>query len=218
MNAQLETKPEIRARIRAARDAMDPAARAEKSRIICGELLAVVDGVAARTSGRLAIALYASMGSEVSLDELARASYDRGWRVCFPAMVGRSTGPDAVADPMEFFEVPREAFEAARVAGGESAATFLAHPVRIFDEGAQRAAEHAGVVRVDAADIDVMAVPMVAFDDAGTRLGYGAGNYDRYLPRLRAGACIVGAAFEEQRADALPAEPFDVPLARIVRA
>lgn len=220
MNDQLETKSEIRARVRAARDAMAPETRAEKSRIICEELLSIARDAAASSTGLLTMALYASMGSEVSLDSLVRSAYDHGWCVCFPAMVGRSTGPDAVSDPMEFFDVPRDAFEAARGTGHEedNAASFLVYPVRIFDDAAERASASAGVRRVAAADIDVMVVPMVAFDSAGTRLGYGAGNYDRYLPRLRDDACIVGAAFEEQHVATLPSEPFDVPLSRIVRA
>ena len=54
-------------------------------------------------------------------------------------------------------------------------------------------------------------VPLLAFDNAGNRLGYGKGHYDRALESLReqgrAFACAV--AFHGQLIDAVPAEPHD---------
>lgn len=212
----METKAEIRKRMRSIRDAIDPARRAEKSHTICDELMGEVrraccEGAGAQHS--LTVAAYAAMGSEVSLDAFVRESYARGWRVCFPAMVARATGHGASAQPMAFFEVSREAFEAGTV-------PFLAHPTRLFNEAAQESARAAGakVREVPPREIDCMIVPMVAFDDAGMRLGYGGGNYDRYLPRLRSDARVWGAAFAEQRVASLPAEPHDAPLPRVVVA
>lgn len=56
-------------------------------------------------------------------------------------------------------------------------------------------------------------MPVVAFDDKGNRLGYGAGNYDRYLAQVPASCRTVGVAFAEQRIEAIPAESHDVKLA-----
>ena len=233
----METKAEIRKRIRAARDAMSSDVREAKSRLICEQLRQAANEkkgqslfLIPRVGCAFTVAVYAAMGSEASLDAFTREAYTRGWRVCFPAMVGRSTGDDAVAQPMAFFEVSREAWAASAsdgeaVAAGDRAALggaevpFLAHPTRIFDAEARRRAAAAGVIEVDPREIDCMVVPMVAFDDAGTRLGYGGGNYDRYLPRLREDALVLGAAFEEQRVrDPLPLDEHDVPLARIASA
>lgn len=54
-------------------------------------------------------------------------------------------------------------------------------------------------------------VPLLAFDKAGHRLGYGKGHYDRALEVLRANdrvfACAL--AFRGQMIDAVPAEPHD---------
>jgi len=54
-------------------------------------------------------------------------------------------------------------------------------------------------------------VPLLGFDAAGQRLGYGKGHYDRALASLRehgrAFACAV--AFHGQMVDAIPAEPHD---------
>jgi 5-formyltetrahydrofolate cyclo-ligase len=61
----------------------------------------------------------------------------------------------------------------------------------------------------------VLVVPMLGFDKAGHRLGYGGGYYDRTLAELRPRGPVlaVGFAFEAQRLDQpLPAEPTDQPL------
>lgn len=63
--------------------------------------------------------------------------------------------------------------------------------------------------------IDLLLMPLVAFDRHGTRLGMGAGYYDRLLagtgPTLR--PLLVGVAHEVQRSTTpLPAADWDVPL------
>lgn len=66
---------------------------------------------------------------------------------------------------------------------------------------------------------EVLVVPMLAFDDAGNRLGYGAGHYDRTLAALRPNGPVtaIGFAFEAQRVEtALPIEPTDQPLDYLV--
>jgi 5-formyltetrahydrofolate cyclo-ligase len=58
---------------------------------------------------------------------------------------------------------------------------------------------------------DMLLVPLLAFDAAGWRLGYGAGFYDRTLKGLRARKSVVavGIAFDEQRVDAVPHLDYD---------
>ncbi len=57
-------------------------------------------------------------------------------------------------------------------------------------------------------------VPLVAFDRAGRRLGYGGGYYDRTLARLP-GAVAIGCAFAAQELDEVPADPYDVRLSAV---
>ena len=62
-----------------------------------------------------------------------------------------------------------------------------------------------------AAELDIILLPLVAWDIHGNRLGMGGGFYDRSL----SGACDVlkvGLAYELQRVETLPAESWDVNL------
>jgi 5-formyltetrahydrofolate cyclo-ligase len=58
---------------------------------------------------------------------------------------------------------------------------------------------------------DVLLIPLLAFDAAGGRLGYGGGFYDRTLPGLP-GRFRLGCAFAVQQVDAVPLGPYDVRL------
>ena len=62
--------------------------------------------------------------------------------------------------------------------------------------------------------LNLVLAPLVAFDEQGNRLGMGGGFYDRHFGGLseRLRPLLVGVAHEVQRADALPAAPWDVPL------
>jgi len=68
---------------------------------------------------------------------------------------------------------------------------------------------------VPLSESQLVVVPVVAWDEAGQRLGYGKGYFDREL-RYRGRAASAGLAFESQRRDQLPATPSDVPLDIIV--
>jgi 5-formyltetrahydrofolate cyclo-ligase len=60
-------------------------------------------------------------------------------------------------------------------------------------------------------DPDILLVPLLAFDRAGNRIGYGAGYYDMTIHRLRSLKPIVaiGIAFAAQEVAAVPATPRD---------
>lgn len=64
---------------------------------------------------------------------------------------------------------------------------------------------------------DLLLVPLLAFDLAGHRLGYGGGYYDRTLAAGGADRpTAVGLAFARQRIEGLPHERHDEPLDWIV--
>jgi 5-formyltetrahydrofolate cyclo-ligase len=69
--------------------------------------------------------------------------------------------------------------------------------------------------------LDVIFLPLLAFDATGTRLGMGGGYYDRALDyRLRRytwrGPMVIGLAFDLQEVAVLARQPHDVPLDAII--
>jgi 5-formyltetrahydrofolate cyclo-ligase len=65
--------------------------------------------------------------------------------------------------------------------------------------------------------LDLLLTPLVAFDAEGNRLGMGGGYYDRtlaYLARRKywRKPHLIGTAYRFQQAEALPYQPWDVPL------
>ena len=196
-------KAELRRAVIAQRDALDLDLQAAKSADICArlvELLGRSDAAAPRT-----VAVYAAMGSEADPAAFAAAAAVRGWRVAYPCMLSAT---DAMA-------CGQRMCMRAVAAGDASAAPFIAHPTRAFaatdiDSG------HFPIVHAKA--LDMIVVPLVAFDRTGARLGYGGGCYDRYLPMLSPACQIIGIAFDEQRVDHVPTDAHALPLPHIISA
>lgn len=63
-------------------------------------------------------------------------------------------------------------------------------------------------------DPDILLVPLLAYDQAGYRLGYGGGFYDRTLEKLRAMKPVtaIGVAYSAQQVDAVIRGDHDQPL------
>ena len=196
-------KAELRRAVIARRDAIGLDVRAAKSAAVCArlvELLERVDPEAPRT-----VAVYAAMGSEVDPAAFAVAAADRGWQVAYPCMLSAA---DAAA-------CGQRMCMRAVAAGDVDTAPFTAHPTRAF-AAADIDSTRFPIVPADM--LGMIVVPLVAFDRAGARLGYGGGCYDRYLPTLSTSCQIVGIAFEEQCVDHVPTNAHDLPLPNIISA
>jgi 5-formyltetrahydrofolate cyclo-ligase len=65
---------------------------------------------------------------------------------------------------------------------------------------------------------DLLIVPLLAFDRAGRRLGYGGGFYDRTITCLRAAGLVraVGFGYAAQEVDEVPVDETDAVLDAIV--
>jgi 5-formyltetrahydrofolate cyclo-ligase len=74
---------------------------------------------------------------------------------------------------------------------------------------------------IDPRALDLVLTPLVAFDEAGNRLGVGAGYYDRcfaFLGERRAWfrPKLIGTAYARQRVERMDPDPWDIPLWGIV--
>ena len=65
-------------------------------------------------------------------------------------------------------------------------------------------------------DIDLIIVPGVVFDKHCNRIGFGAGYYDRFLPKIVKNTPTIGIAYDFQIIDKIPTGEYDVPLDFIV--
>ena len=64
-------------------------------------------------------------------------------------------------------------------------------------------------------ELDLIIMPLVAFDTRCTRLGMGSGYYDRTLVNKK-NCMFLGVAYQFQKVDFLIPEPWDVPLDAVV--
>ena len=196
-------KVELRRAMIARRDAIDFDVRAAKSATICARLVELLDRLGAAAPHTVAV--YAAMGSEVDPAAFAAAAAALGWLVAYPCMLSAA----------EAAACGQRMCMRAVAADDASAAPFIAHPTRAF---AATDIDSDRFPIVPAKALDMIVVPLVAFDRVGARLGYGGGCYDRYLPMLSPTCQIIGIAFDEQRVDHVPTDAHDLPLPHIVSA
>ncbi len=137
---------------------------------------------------RAAVSGYWPIGDEIDVMPALLALAADGHKVALPVIVGRGR-------PLEF-RVWREGDATRRGAFG------IREPLDA----------------APAIEPDVVLVPLLAFDRAGFRLGYGGGFYDRSLAALRARSPVlaVGIAWSAQEVAAVPRGGHDEPLDWVV--
>jgi 5-formyltetrahydrofolate cyclo-ligase len=65
---------------------------------------------------------------------------------------------------------------------------------------------------IDPQEIDMVLVPLFAFDKNGNRVGYGKGYYDRFLKNCREDVILVGISYFEPVEKIYDTHDYDVPL------
>lgn len=65
---------------------------------------------------------------------------------------------------------------------------------------------------LDTSDIDVVLVPLLAFDKSGNRIGYGKGFYDRFLASCREDVIKIGLSYFEPEEDIDDMNDHDIKL------
>ena len=195
----MNAKAEIRSLVIARRNAIPADEHIARSKKACEELERYFGRIVAPGAR---IAVYHALGSEVDVSSFAKSARLHGWTCAFPVMVRR--GNDAKAR-MTFWDVPLDGTRRA----------FFDKPARAVTPDDPSLA---GCTPCDPHEIDAVVVPMVAFDASNMRLGYGGGNYDRFMRELRSDAVVCGIAFREQEVEAVPTEPHDLALPKIIVA
>ena len=114
---------------------------------------------------RSVVSAYFAIGDEADPAHLLEMLRARGHRIALPRVTGRGK-------PLDF---------------------------HLFEAGAQLVPGGFGLSEPGGdwpkVEPDVLAVPLLAFDANGYRVGYGAGFYDRTLAKLRASKTVLAAGF-----------------------
>ena len=155
---------------------------------------------------KLIVASYSHMTSEVNLNYLAKQADEKHYAFAMPCIDFKFR--------MHFYLCPHKALIDRKL-------RFLLTPAEEFHIDTadfQEELQSQGAHEIDPEEIDVMFVPMLGFDKSGTRLGYGGGCYDRYIPKLRKDAIIIGVAYKEQEFDELPCDEHDVKIEKVITA
>ncbi|HTL70113.1 MAG TPA: 5-formyltetrahydrofolate cyclo-ligase [Candidatus Eisenbacteria bacterium] len=178
----METKAELRSRMKARLGAQTPEDRRSKSAAIAEKLFASEAFRRADT-----VAFFASLPAEVDTAPMIDRSLAAGKRVLLPKT-------DLAARRVDLYEIRNRATDL------EPGALGIPEP----RPGRLRAAS--------VAEAALILVPGLCFDRRNNRLGFGAGIYDRFLASAPHGTPKVGLAFAFQVLDEIPVEPHDVPL------
>ena len=76
--------------------------------------------------------------------------------------------------------------------------------------------EPAGGIPVEPSTLDLVFVPLLAFDLTGHRVGYGKGMYDRFLKQCRPDVRTIGLSLFEPVDVIMDADIHDVPLQTVI--
>lgn len=143
-------------------------------------------------AGAETVLVYMHIRDEVRTTDLVTQALQTGKKVVVPYCVG---------DDLKLFLLADRAELSAGTLG-------IPEPKESLRSRAER--------QVAPEELDLLAVPGLAFDRSGGRVGHGRGYFDRLLRHLRPDACSIGLAFECQLFDRVPMDSHDVPLDGIV--
>ncbi len=88
----------------------------------------------------------------------------------------------------------------------------VANDETLFADNLYGIAEPVGGNAISPREIDMVLVPLLAFDEFGYRVGYGKGFYDRFLKTCRSNVSTVGFSYFQPVAKIEDTNEFDVPL------
>jgi len=185
-------KAELRDRMRRVRKAIGDEGRKDRSAKIAAQVLALPEWKQAKT-----VALFVPMRTEVDVTLLRDAALADGKAIAAPRMI-ELPGDDLDVPPRLALEL--RSWDA---------------NIEPVESGKMVKEPPASAPLVPPETVDLVIVPALAIDPSGGRVGYGAGLYDRLLPKLTH-AHRVAVAYEFQFVVELPLAPHDQRVHHIV--
>lgn len=185
-DAVLAAKSVLRARLLAGRRAVPPDVHDAEAAALAAHLERLVDE-------GTTVCAYVPVGSEPGSAAMLARLAGRGARVLLPVV---RTEDDGTPMALLWGEYRPDALTTARFGLLEPPQPWL--PADALGEA------------------ELIVVPAVAVDRRGTRLGRGAGFYDRSLRWRRPATPLVAVVRDAELVDALPADAHDVPMTHAV--
>jgi 5-formyltetrahydrofolate cyclo-ligase len=187
----LQNRDAMRRAIRSRRRALAPATRAFAARSF-----ARMAAAAHLLRPALRVAAYLAFDAEADAAQIIALAQRRGCELFLPAITNRRRFQ------MRFVRYTRDS-RLQRNAFG------ILEP------------QHTGNEIIAPLQLDLIFMPLLAFDDNGARLGSGAGFYDRCLQHLHAGRQwrrpkLIGIGYEFQRVTQLIPHVWDIPLDGVI--
>ena len=182
---QLVSKAEWRARFADQRASMSPDARRAADRALCEAVMALPAFRSATVIGG-----YAPIRGEIDLTPVWQAATAAGKAYALPCTVTGAAEGRMVFRAMTDFAP--DALTAGRF-------------------GIPEPPDTARILRPSDWEGGLLIVPALGFDDAGFRVGYGGGYYDRFLEKEPKHPTIA-LCFDFQMVDELETEEFDIPV------
>lgn len=185
-DAVLAAKSVLRARLLAGRRAVPPDVHDAEAAALAAHLERLVDE-------GTTVCAYVPVGSEPGSAAMLARLAGRGARVLLPVV---RTSDDGTPMALLWGEYRPDALTSARFGLLEPPQPWL--PAEALSEA------------------ELIVVPALAVDRRGTRLGRGAGFYDRSLRWRRPATPLVAVVRDAELVDALPADAHDVPMTHAV--
>lgn len=182
-NARLAQCKTLRQQIRHQRRALTPEQQQQAAEAASQRLLQLLDTLPSIRQ----VALYFSCDGELDTTPLFSALWQRGIATCLPVLHPFSHGQLLFLQYHSASQMVLNRFG-------------IAEPKLNIGE------------LVLPATLNLIVTPLVAFDDAGNRMGMGGGFYDRTLANPAIKALAVGYAHDCQYRAQLPIAPWDIPL------
>lgn len=190
MNAQIMDKQAIRQDVRKRRNALTPQEQQHFSRQLVDQVLSQSSVASAKRIG-----LYLSFDGELNTHDTIEALWDAGKRVYVPVLHPFRKGYLVFVEYSPSTPMVRNQFN-------------IQEPKLTCQQ------------ICPLSELDILFTPLVAFDESGNRLGMGGGFYDRTLSihqrESRTKPELIGLAHDCQKYDALPIEPWDIKVNKIV--
>jgi 5-formyltetrahydrofolate cyclo-ligase len=206
-------RQQLRKKFRDIRNHLPTQAKADASAAICKHLQIFFQQNTANSRQKpiRRIAAYLNSTHEASLDAwITEAWQQTGNKIFVPVVENTDTREvDSAADKKADNEARRGRMRFHRY--GNNTQTIVGH------YGLRTLAHPESCEQISAADLNCVLLPLVAFDNFGTRLGMGGGYYDRFFANERNRPYLLGISFDaQQSSETLEKSDWDVGLNAVV--